>query len=70
MDVLWCACLTAIAVMLAIPVLAALAGLAGRTLAGVLRRLRAGAVVQLRLPLRDNPPRKLERLRAGLGLEG
>jgi hypothetical protein len=67
MDVLWNACLTAVAVMVGVPVLAALLGLCGR-LALRLARRGHGQVVQLALPLRDNPAHKLERLRAGMGL--
>lgn len=68
MDVLWNASLTAVAVMLGVPVLAGALGLCGR---GLLRLVpghgRRAEVLQLRLPLRENPPRKLARLRAGLG---
>lgn len=67
MDVLWSACLTAVAVMAGVPILAALLGLCGRLVLRLARRGR-GEVVQLTLPLRDNPARKLERLRAGMGI--
>lgn len=67
MDVLWNACLTAVAVMLGVPVLAAILGAGGRLAIRVARRGRGG-VVQLTLPLRDNPAGKLERLRAGMGI--
>jgi hypothetical protein len=69
MDVLWNACFTAVAVMLGVPLLAAVLGLCGRAALRVIRRQgRPAGVLQLTLPLRDNPPGKLGRLRAGLGL--
>ncbi len=68
MDVLWNACFTAIAVMMGVPLLAAGLGLCGRVLLRVGPRQGRGGVLQLRLPLRDNPPGKLERLRESLGL--
>ncbi len=68
MDVLWNACFTAVAVMLGVPLLAAGLGLCSRAvLRGPLRQ-RRGEVLQLRLPLHENPPGKLARLREGLGL--
>jgi hypothetical protein len=71
MDALWSACLTAVAVMFGVPLLAAVLGLCGRALLRVLRRpRRGGEVLQLTLPLHRNEPRKLSRLRTSLGLHG
>ncbi len=71
MDALWNACLTAVAVMLGVPVLALLLGVLGRALLHAGRRpRRGGEVLQLTLPLQRNPAGKLQRLRAGLGLDG
>lgn len=67
MDVVWTACLTAVAVMIAVPALATMASALWQGLVGARRRRR---VVQLRLPLRDNPAEKLSRLRESLGLHG
>lgn len=72
MDALWSPCLTAVAVIFGVPLLARLLALGGRALRRAGRRgpRRGGEVVQLALPLHRNEPRKLRRLRAGLGLHG
>lgn len=68
MGALWNACFTAVAVMVGVPLLAAGLGLCARAILRRLPRRRRGEVVQLRLPLHENPPGKLDRLREGLGL--
>ncbi len=69
MEVPWSACFTAVAVMLGVPLLAAGLALCGRALVRGAPRRRRGQTLQLRLPLRENAPGKLERLRAGLGVD-
>lgn len=72
MDALWSACLTAVAVMFGVPLLAVLLGLCRRALLRLTtqRPRRGGEVLQLTLPLHRNEPRKLRRLRTSLGLDG